>query len=59
MVLMVLIYLRVIKNMPTCDADFPGCYKCSKSQCKSCKSDFYREDGECYFRKNSNPYCQK
>ena len=43
----------------TCDADFPGCYKCSKTKCNSCKSGFYREDGECYFNQKLNLYCQR
>ena len=40
------------KEYATCDTDFPGCYKCSSSKCTSCKSGFYREDGECYFNRN-------
>ena len=47
------------KEYATCDSDFPGCYKCKSSKCTSCKSGFYLEDGECYFNKNSNPYCQR
>ena len=47
------------KEYATCDSDYTGCYKCTKTKCTSCKSGFYLEDDDCYFNKNSNPYCQR
>ena len=42
-----------------CDALINGCLTCTKSRCKSCRSQYYYEDEDCYFNKNSNPYCSK
>ena len=42
-----------------CDALINGCLTCTKSRCKSCRSQYYYEDEDCNFNKNSNPYCSK
>ena len=42
-----------------CDALLKGCYTCTKSRCRSCKSGYTLDYDDCYVNKNSNPYCSK